>query len=134
MKDKYYNSWELKQLTRFLKEEKLFGLVMNFKTKDKAHLSYMMKNGFSNVYSYSDLVLSLSFVIHFGKDFLVMSQLWRFHLYKELLKLEENGKPENLLFPFISLKARIHNAITANGDRDDERLKELFKKYIYQNE
>jgi len=130
MKEKYYNSWELKQLTRFLKEEKLFGLVMNFKTKDKAHLYYIMKNGFSNVYSYSDLVLSLSFVINFGRDFLVMSQLWRFHLYKELLKLEENEKSENLLFPLTNLKARLCSAIKANGDRDNERLKELFKIYM----
>ena len=130
MKEKYYNSWELKQLTKFLKEEKLFGLVLNFKTKDNAHLYYIMKNGFSNVYSYSDLVLSLSFVINFGRDFLVMSHLWRFHLYKELLKLEENGQPESLLFPFTNLKARLCSAIKANGDRDNERLKELFKIYM----
>ena len=53
---------------------------------------------------------------------LVLSQLWRFHVYANLKYYNTDMK--------YKLKSNLTSAIKTNGHRDDKRLKKLFTKHF----
>jgi hypothetical protein len=126
---------EYKEIVKFLKKEKLYPYLQKRKTKryyDTNFCDYVLdialKNAISSVGNYSDFALIFSRDIP-GENNLVISQFWRFFILEEI----KDGifKPDILDLELLTRK--ILNAIEANGDRCNEKIKELFIKHNINN-
>jgi len=61
-----------------------------------------------------------------SKEELILSQLWRFFVYDNLKLYSDDIKDK--------VRRSLIDNILINGDKGDERLKKLFKKYNLRNE
>jgi hypothetical protein len=125
----FIKSWEYKQLITFLKQEKLYGAWLRLKLKDPFILNIILKKILRNEYDFSDSIIYMH-TETLGwptKNFLIISQLWRFFLLEKYNGSEDQNLEK--LFSETAVKRFLIRSIKANGDRSNKKLKELFKTH-----
>ena len=121
---------EYREIIRFLKKERLYGIFqkLKYKTVNQNNTYIIDKDLISaskNGDNYSDFILNFSKNNVKDKNYLVLSQLWRFFLLEEI----ENKKYMPRTFTVEGLKSTLKFCIRNNGYRGNSTIKELFKKH-----
>jgi hypothetical protein len=127
------NTPEYRELTRFLKKEKLYNTFQHMKYETDKIGRYVIDriiiDAVGHVGDYSDVVNTITKGRVKVRNHLVISQLWRFYLLEKINKGE--FIPEKLNLRDLGLMLRTH--IKNNGYRGSFTIKELFKKHGFKS-
>ncbi len=123
------NTPEYRELTRFLKKEKLYNTFQRMKYETDKVGKYIIErivtDAVGYVGDYSNVVNTITKNRVKVRDHLVISQLWRFYLLEKINKGEFVPEKLNLIDLGLMLKTHIKN----NGYRGSYTIMELFKKH-----
>ena len=128
------NTPEYRELTRFLKKEKLYSTFQHMKYETDKIGRYIIDGiiidavGYAG--NYSDVVNTITKGRLKGRNHLVVSQLWRFYLLDKINKGEFIPEELNL----NGLRLMLINNIQNNGYRGSDTVKQLFKKYGFKSD